>query len=341
MADDFKDKVADVNDRFTSFYDLNTLQVNLGDLCNLSCIHCHHNASPSGTRIMGRDVMAGITAFLSGHPGLTLDITGGCPEMNPDFRFFIEATAGLAARRIIRSNLAIALEPGMEWLPEFYREQALVIMASLPCYELENVEKQRGEGVFSSSIEVLRRLNRQGYGSERELHLVHNPGNGSVSGSREVLEQHYRTQLFQLFGVSFNHLHTMNNTPIGRFREHLEYTGRYRRYIEYLAEKFNPQAAEKIMCRTLVSVGWDGLLYNCDFNLAAALPLLLRDGSRATIDRITEVITPGSPIRMAEHCFSCTAGQGSGCGGTQPVSSRESVVPVDNNYQEPAPCFQH
>lgn len=316
MKELFRTKVAAVNDRFTAFTALETLQVNLGDLCNLSCAHCHHNASPHGIRIMGQDVMDRIVGFLARHPGLTLDITGGCPEMNPDFRYFVEATSGLALRRIVRSNLAIALEPGMDWLPDFYREQELVVMASLPCYEADNVEKQRGGGVFSRSIEVLRRLNNQGYGRDRELHLVHNPGNGSVAGSREMLEQHYRTKLLQQFGVSFNSLHCMNNTPIGRFRDHLERKGTYQGYINHLAEKFNPEASGQIMCRTLISVGWDGGLYNCDFNLAAGLPLQRLDGSTVTIDIIDEVTVSGSAIRMAEHCFSCTAGQGSGCGGT-------------------------
>ncbi|ABQ25762.1 arsenosugar biosynthesis radical SAM (seleno)protein ArsS [Geotalea uraniireducens] len=336
----FKKKVEAVDDRFTTFHRLETLQVNLGDLCNLSCAHCHHHASPQGARIMGRDVMEKITAFLARHPGLTLDITGGCPEMNPDFRYFVEASAGHAARRIIRSNLAIALEPGMEWLPDFYREQALVVMASLPCYEAENVEKQRGGGVFMQSIEVLRRLNRQGYGSELELHLVHNPGNGSVSGSRDMLEQHYRTELLQRFGVSFSRLHCMNNTPIGRFRDNLERRGTYQRYIEHLAEKFNPLATEQIMCRTLVSVGWDGVLYNCDFNLAAALPLQRADGSLVTIDHADEAIVPGSGIRMAAHCFSCTAGEGSGCGGSLAASGNKVYGSANSNDQGVSACCQ-
>jgi len=312
----FRKRVESVDIRLTTFNKLETVQVNLGDRCNLRCAHCHHSASPRGTRIMGRDVMARIMAVLERHPGLILDITGGCPEMNPDFRYFIEATSGLAARRIIRSNLAIALESDMEWLPDFYRKHGLVVMASLPCYESENVEKQRGGGVFSRSIEVLRRLNQQGYGSNLELHLVHNPGNGSVSGSRDLLERHYRKELFRRFGISFNRLHCMNNTPIGRFREQLERNGAYQKYIQHLAENFNPLATEQIMCRSLISVGWDGALYNCDFNLAAALPLTREDGAIATIDLIDEVITTGNSIRMAEHCFSCTAGQGSGCGGS-------------------------
>lgn len=336
----FRKQVEAVDLRFTTFNKLETLQVNLGDLCNLRCAHCHHNASPQGTRIMGRGVMDRIVQFLKRHPGLTLDITGGCPEMNPDFRYFIEATAGVVDRRIIRSNLAIALEPGMEWLPDFYREQQLVVMASLPCYELENVEKQRGGGVFNRSIQVLQQLNLQGYGSRLELHLVHNPANGSLPGSRDVLERHYRQELREHFGVSFSRLHCMNNTPLGRFKEQLEGKGNYQRYLEQLAEKFNPAATEQIMCRSLVSVAWDGGVYNCDFNLAAGMPLLREDGSPVGIEQIDQVIAGGSAIRMAEHCFSCTAGQGSGCGGSSRASAgRSSAVPA-KKQQGVAACSQ-
>jgi radical SAM/Cys-rich protein len=336
----FKQKVEAVDPRFSKFQNLETLQVNLGDLCNLSCAHCHHHASPRGVRIMGRAVMDKIAAFLAQHPRLTLDITGGCPEMNPDFRYFVEATAGRAGRRIIRSNLAIAIEPGMAWLPDFYREHELVVMASLPCYEPENVEKQRGSGVFTQSIEALRRLNLQGYGSDLELNLIHNPGNGSVHGSREMLELHYRNELLRRFGVTFSRLLCMNNSPIGRFRESLERKGRYQRYIEHLAGKFNPQATERIMCRTLVNIGWDGLLYNCDFNLAAAMPLKRADESLVTIDRIEEVIVPGRGIQMADHCFSCTAGEGSGCGGLFDVSVNKVCVSANGHDQGVSICSQ-
>ncbi|HEX2998184.1 MAG TPA: arsenosugar biosynthesis radical SAM (seleno)protein ArsS [Anaerolineales bacterium] len=322
----FKQKVEAVNPCFSRFDRLQTLQVNLGNLCNLRCAHCHHDASPRGIKIMGRVVMDKITAFLARHPGLTLDITGGCPEMNPDFRYFVEATSGLSSRRIIRTNLAIVLEPGMEWLPDFYRRQALVLMASFPCYQQENVEKQRGKGVFNRSIEVLRRLNHHGYGDDLELHLVHNPGGGSIAGSRNMLELHYRTELHKLFGVRFSRLHCMNNAPIGRFRDNLERKGTYHCYLEHLAGNFNPQASERLMCRTLVSVGWNGMLYNCDFNMAAAMPLQLPNGSPATIDRIDEAILPGNEIQMAEHCFSCTAGEGSGCGGSLVVAGDRPYV---------------
>jgi radical SAM/Cys-rich protein len=338
MQVQFKRKIELLDERFTTFNRLETLQVNLGDMCNLRCAHCHHNASPQGDRIMGRVVMDKIAAFLSRCPGLTLDVTGGCPEMNPDFRYFIEATTGLASRRIVRSNLTIALEPGMEWLPDFYREQGLVVMASLPCYALENVEKQRGSGVFNRSIAVLRSLNRHGYGSELELHLVHNPGNGSVSGSRDMLEAHYRQELLQHFGIRFSRLHCMNNTPLGRFRKQLEQKGTYRQYIEQLEGTFNPEAAERIMCRTLISVGWDGMLYNCDFNLAATLPITLADGLPVPIDRIDEVITSGSDIRMADHCFSCTAGLGSGCGGAPAEAGINFSVFTDRHDQGVALC---
>ncbi len=311
----FKQKVAALDDRYTTFDRLETLQVNLGDLCNMSCVHCHHNASPHGTRIMNRAVMDSIALFLGSHPGLTLDITGGCPEMNPDFRYFVEITSGLAKRRIIRSNLTIALEQGMEWLPDFYREHKLVVMASLPCYELENVDKQRGSGAFSNSIKALRRLNQRGYGTDRELHLVYNPGGSGVAGAQEVLEQQYRQEMLQRFGVRFNKLHCMNNVPLGRFRTFLEKAGKYRSYIDTLSNKFNPETVDKIMCRTLISVGWDGTLYNCDFNQAAGLPLHKADTTIADIMQSEELIASGSPIVMADHCFSCTAGHGSGCGG--------------------------
>ena len=319
----FQQKIEAVDPRLSGFRKLETLYVNLGDLCNLSCIHCHHRASPHGARVMDKRVMEKIVGFLTQHPGLTLDITGGCPEMNPDFRYLVEATAGRAARRIIRSNLVIALEPEMKWLPAFYREHDLVVMASLPCYGPGNVDKQRGYGVFAKSIEVLRRLNQQGFGSDLELHLVHNPDNGAIFAFPDMLEEHYRNELMR-FRVTFSQLYCMNNAPLGRFRESLESKGAYQGYLDRMAELFNPRAAERIMCRTLVSVGWNGVLYNCDFNLAAALPLEREDGSLVTIDHIDEVLVPGRGIRTEDHCFSCTAGQGSGCGGLLATSGNEA-----------------
>lgn len=315
MERSFLKRIAAVDRKLALFHKLQTLQVNLGDRCHLRCLHCHHDASPHGTRVMGREVMDHIVRFMEGHPELVLDITGGCPEMNPEFRYFVEATEGLAKRRIIRSNLTIALEPGMEWLPEFYRDQGLVVMASLPCYEPENVDAQRGRGTFSGSIAVLRHLNRLGYGDSLELHFVYNPGGRFLAAGSEKLEEHYRRELLERFGIRFSTLHCMNNVPLGRYRKILEAEGTYDDYLECLTDKFNPDAVARIMCRTLLSVGWDGTLYNCDFNLAAGLPLHRRDGTVSGILSIEEAIEPGKAITMADHCFTCTAGNGSGCGG--------------------------
>lgn len=339
MKKSFKQRVAAFDGHCTTFDRLETVQVNLGDLCNMSCVHCHQNASPRGARIMRRDVMDKIALFMASHPGLTLDITGGCPEMNPDFRYFVEITAGLAERRIIRSNLTIALEQGMDWLPDFYSKHQLVVMASLPCYEQENVDKQRGNGAFSHSIEALRLLNRHGYGKGLELHLVYNPNGTAVAGGRDLLEQYYRRELLQRFGISFNRLHCMNNVPLGRYRKHLEKNGTYRSYIEYLTENFNTKAVDQIMCRTLINVGWDGTLYNCDFNLAAGLPLQREDKAVMDIIHINEVIVSGSPILMSDHCFSCTAGFGSGCGGSSSDSDSSKGVPSADNSRGISKCY--
>lgn len=315
MVAAFRDRLLAVNPAYTTFSRLKTLQVNLGDLCNLSCAHCHVQASPSGKRIMPRQVMQQICALLARRPGLTLDITGGCPEMNPHFRFFIEATAGLAPRRILRSNLTIMAEPEMSWLPEFCRDQNLVITASLPCYLEENVDRQRGPGVHSTSIAVLQELNRLGYGSHRELNLVYNPGGEYLPGSQQALEQAYRQELETRYGVTFSRLHTITNAPVGRFRTYLEATGTLQSYLDRLAAGFNPGTASEIMCRTLISVDWQGFLYNCDFNQAEGLPLTAADGTLLTSADLLSGDICGSELILAQHCYCCTAGAGSSCTG--------------------------
>ena len=315
MLTSFKARLQAVNPKYETFECLHTLQVNLGNLCNLHCTHCHVDASSRGTEIMGTDVIDQIAGFLARHPDLTLDITGGCPEMNPHFRYLIEHTEGLAPRRMLRSNLAIMAEPGWEWLPEFCRSHDLTIVGSLPCYLEENVDQQRGVGVYQKNIRVLKRLNSLGYGTKVELDLVYNPGGDFVPGSQQGLETAYKVELSVTHGIVFNHLFTITNAPIGRFREHLEANGTYSDYLRMLAGRFNPEAAGNIMCRTLVSVDWRGEIYNCDFNQTLKTPITADDGTEITIAELDDENMNGKKILLAQHCYCCTAGEGSSCTG--------------------------
>ena len=315
MVAAFKERLREINPVYIKFDTLQTLQVNLGNLCNLSCGHCHVGASPDGKKVMAKVVMEKIVGFLERKNGLALDITGGCPEMNPHFRFLVEASEGLTERRIVRSNLTIINEPGMEWLPEFYRKHKLIITASLPCYLEENVERQRGKGVYSRSIAALQRLNTLGYGGKLELNLVYNPGGGYIPGSQKDLETAYKAELLERHGIIFNHLYTITNAPIGRFREYLETQGAYERYLNLLATSFNPDAAGNIMCRTLVSVDWKGFLYNCDFNQAIGLPIADEQMGILKIDDLEAAAISGTELFLAQHCYCCTAGEGSSCTG--------------------------
>jgi len=315
MVASFQQRLHAVNPEFESFESLQTLQINMGNLCNLSCSHCHVTASHRGSQIMTRDVIEQIARFLARHPDLTLDITGGCPEMNPNFRFLIEQTEGIAPRRMLRSNLAIMAEQGWEWLPEFCRSHGLVIVGSLPCYQEENVDRQRGSGIYRKSIQVLKRLNSLGYGSEVELNLVYNPGGDFIPGSQQGLEAAYKAELSANHGIVFNHLFTITNAPIGRFREHLESAGSYADYLRLLAGRFNPEAAGTIMCRTLISIDYQGKIYNCDFNQALGMPVTAADGSEITISELDDGEMNGTKIRLSQHCYCCTAGEGSSCTG--------------------------
>jgi radical SAM/Cys-rich protein len=311
----FKERLKEINPVYIKFDTLQTLQVNLGNLCNLSCRHCHVGASPQGNKVMGKEVMAKIIGFLSRQPGITLDITGGCPELSPHFRFLVEATEGLSPRRIVRSNLTILTEAGMEWLPRFCHQHGLVIIASLPCYMEDNVDRQRGKGVYARSITALKTLNNIGYGDTRELNLVYNPGGDIVPGSQKELEAAYKKELMERHGIRFNNLYTIANAPIGRFREYLEAKGAFDRYLNLLATSFNPDAARGIMCRTLVSIDWKGFLYNCDFNQASGLPITGADGRILKIDDLEDAARSGNELFLAQHCYCCTAGEGSSCTG--------------------------
>ena len=311
----FRDRLVSLDSSFATAGSCSTLQVNLGDLCNLACAHCHHGASPQGTTMMQRSVMERIAAILAQQHDLTLDITGGAPELHPDFRLFIEMTAGLAKKRIVRSNLVVMTEPGMHWLAPFCRRHKLAITASLPCYLQENVDGQRGAGVYSKSIEALQLLNRLGYGSELELNLVYNPGGPFLPPSQRSLEGAYRQELLARFGIHFSNLFTITNAPVGRFREMLARDGRLERYLALLESSFNPAAAGEVMCRSLLSIDWQGVVYNCDFNQALGMHLCTEDGAALTVfDLHPETMAPGE-IMFGAHCYCCTAGEGSSCTG--------------------------
>ena len=313
MIPDFKKEIESIDPQCLRFDRLETLQVNLGNKCNQRCAHCHVQAGPDGTKMMPKTVMTKIIRFLQDHPGLCVDITGGCPELNPDFRFFVEQVSGFASRLIVRTNLTVFFEPGLDWIPGWYKQRRVVLIASLPCYTQENVDKQRGSSVFEKSIAALKILNELGYGSEEglELDLVYNPGGGFLPGSQEQLEADYKSELGKKFGIRFNKLFTITNIPIGRFKEFLEANGRLEEYLQLLLEHFNPAAAENLMCRSLISVDYRGLLYNCDFNQALDLPIIDSKGTAVTIEALNEVLSGDLDMFTRQHCFCCTAGAGS------------------------------
>ncbi len=315
MSLSFKEMVKGINPKFLDFYRLETLQVNLGDMCNQHCMHCHIDAGPKAGKIMSKEVMEEIIRFLRDHKGHILDITGGCPELNPNFRFFIDEVHRLTSRLMIRTNLTILVEKETDWIPQWYRERQIVVMASLPCYTKENVDKQRGDGVFEKSIKALKRLNELGYGDSYELNLVYNPGGDFLPGSQKKLELEYKKELFDNYGIIFNNLLTITNAPLGRFKNYLKACGQFEQYTNLLVDNFNPESAESIMCRRLISVDWQGILYNCDFNQAAGLPIRDKTGKILGINDIKEAIQRKFEIVTAKHCYCCTAGAGSSCTG--------------------------
>ena len=295
---------------------IETLQVNVGKVCNQACHHCHVDAGPKRTESMARETAERVIALLRNTPEVnTVDITGGAPELNPNFRMLVGESRRLGKRVIDRCNLTILLEPGQEDLLDFLREQQVDIVASLPCYTAENVDKQRGRGVFERSIASLRLLNQAGYGrpgSGLELDLVFNPGGASLPPPQEALEREYKQRLREDFGVEFGHLLTITNMPIQRFSDYLVRLGKEQQYSSLLAASFNPATVERVMCRTLISVSWDGRLYDCDFNQMLEMRVA-RGVSVWDIDSYDCVAR--DEIRVADHCFGCTAGTGSSCGG--------------------------
>lgn len=311
----FKETIARTIPEPLCLQKLTILQVNLSNRCNQSCRHCHLNAGPTGENFMARAKIDRIIAFLKKHPELILDITGGAPEMHPDFKYLIEKTDHVISQRIVRTNLTIITEKNMAWLPEFYKDHNIILAASLPCYTRENVDRQRGKGTFDKSIKALRKLNEIGYGRTLELNLVYNPIGPSLPASQNELKLQFRQQLSQNYGIRFNNLFTIANTPIGRFEKMLRADSGYEQYINLLSENFNPRPAADIMCRKLINVDWQGILYNCDFNQAQNLPITDSKGRIMTVDCLEDIISAPPEIITGTHCFACTAGAGSSCYG--------------------------
>jgi radical SAM/Cys-rich protein len=297
---------------------LSTLQINLGRLCNLACKHCHLEAGPGRRELMTRPVLDACLQLAREQNFPTVDVTGGAPEMHPDLRKFLSDVRPFCQHLIVRSNLVLLLEPEYDSLPGFFRDHSVELVCSLPHYMAKSTDRVRGDSVFERSITVLQRLNALGYGREERLvlDLVFNPGSAVLPPAQAELEAEYRNSLRRDFGVAFNALLTLTNNPLGRFGTFLERSGNLEGYLNKLCQAFNPATLPGMMCRTQVSVAWDGRLYDCDFNQAAELPI---DGGSTIFDWLGRPVGK-RPIRFGQHCYACTAGQGSSCGGATAAS---------------------
>jgi radical SAM/Cys-rich protein len=297
--------------------EVTTLQINVGKLCNQACHHCHVEAGPKRTEIMPARVAERILELLAGTPSIeTVDITGGAPELNANFRMLVRESRRLEKQVIDRCNLTVLFEPGQETLGEFLAANNVEITASLPCYTESNVDQQRGKGAFEKSIRALRLLNRIGYGqagSGLVLNLVYNPLGASLPPPQQKLEADYKSQLRENFGIEFNRLFTITNMPIKRFAEVLYREGQHESYMGLLTNHFNPATVESLMCRDLVSIGWDGKIYDCDFN--QMLDMETPNG-RSIWEVASFSELANRQIATGSHCFGCTAGAGSSCGGS-------------------------
>jgi radical SAM/Cys-rich protein len=296
---------------------LRTLQLNVGLRCNLACHHCHVESGPKRREAMDRRGALRVLELLRANPGIeVLDLTGGAPELHPEFRQLVAEARALGRRVVDRCNLTVLFEPGQADTPEFLAAQGAEVVASLPCYTRENVDEQRGRGVFAGSIAALRRLNGLGYGrpgSPLRLDLVYNPLGASLPPAQAALEARYRDELATGFGIEFHRLLTLTNMPIKRFAHALEREGLQAEYMSLLVNHFNPETVPHLMCRDTLSVGWDGRLYDCDFN--QMLELEPQGPARTIWDALDLAGLEGAPIATGAHCFGCTAGAGSSCGG--------------------------
>ncbi len=298
---------------------LEILQINLGYLCNQSCIHCHVNAGPKRTELMSLDNIEHILSFIRNNPSIqTLDLTGGAPEMNPHFEYLVKQATGLGIQIIDRCNLTILSEPGYTHLADFLAQNKVEITASLPCYLEENVDKQRGKGTFEASIQGLKKLNKLGYGksaSKLTLNLVFNPQGPSLPPPQEELELAYKKHLCDEFDIEFNHLFTITNMPIQRFGSTLISKGTFSGYMRTLKAAYQESNLDSVMCRNLLSIDWQGYTYDCDFNQMLNLDLHIRGKTRNHIRDLSQTLLENNAIVIKDHCYGCTAGQGSSCGG--------------------------
>ena len=311
----FEELVSGIDGEGLRSLKIGILQVNLGLRCNQQCVHCHLEASPERKEVMEWSIMQQVLRAAGKVRCQLVDLTGGAPEINPHFRRFAAALHERGHRVQVRTNLTVLLEPGMEEMPRFLRDHQIQIVASLPCYLEENVCAQRGEQVYEKSIAAIRRLNEMGYGTEEglSLNLVYNPGGPFLPPPQLALEEDYRRELNGRFGITFTRLLTITNMPIGRFRRELGRKNLEQNYLDLLQKSFNPQTVAELMCRYQLSVGWDGTLYDCDFNLA--LGLRVNHGVPDHVQSFSPEDLWKRRIVTGEHCFGCTAGSGSSCAG--------------------------
>ena len=297
---------------------LEIFQINIGKMCNQVCNHCHVDAGPDRKEIMTRSTLEKIVEILKTSTAHTVDITGGAPEMNPNFRWFVTELSKLNKKVIVRCNLTIILaNASYRDLPDFFKLNNVHVVSSLPYYDSGKTDRQRGDGVFNKSIEALKMLNKVGYGQEGSglmLDLVYNPAGAFLPGDQQQLQRDFKQQLKNLFDIEFNQLYAITNMPISRFLEYLIESGNYEDYMEKLVNAFNPASVAGVMCLNTVSVGWDGQLFDCDFNQMLDMPV--RTKQKMTIDQYAEDVLNQRAIVTHQHCYGCTAGAGSSCGGT-------------------------
>jgi radical SAM/Cys-rich protein len=297
---------------------IDVLQVNMGKYCNLACIHCHVESGPSRTEMMSQETVDAVLHFLARTNIPTVDITGGAPELHANFDYIVESAVGLGRHVMDRCNLTVIFEPGKDYLPKFFQRHRVELVCSLPCYSEENVDRQRGKGTFELSIRALQIFNELGYGhsdSGLVLNLVYNPVGPHLPPLQDQLEQDYKRILKEKFGIIFDRLYCLSNMPITRYATHLKLRGEYEQYMELLEDSFNVSTLDQVMCRNLISVGWEGTIYDCDFNQMLDLPIRDAEGKAFNISTLSVDQVQHLAVTVGDHCYACTAGSGSSCGG--------------------------